>query len=160
VMTIPEEIRDLFDKAGFTLAVAESASAGHLAAVIASVSGVSSFFRGGVVAYHIDAKVNILGVNRDEAARCNCVSPQVAQEMAAGVRRLFGTNVGIAITGYAEPTDDVEDPYAWICIDINGFARVMRVMAPEDGPNGRLDAQEEYAWTAMETLVDYLDDPA
>lgn len=98
-----------------TLAVAESLTAGHVQARVASVSGASNFFLGGVTAYSLTQKVALLGVNRAAAKKVNCVSAAVAEEMARGVCALFGADVGVATTGYAEPSpaEGVPEPMAW-----------------------------------------------
>lgn len=98
-----------------TLAVAESLTAGHVQARVAAVSGASNFFLGGVTAYSLEQKVKLLGVDRTEAKKVNCVSARVAEEMALGACALFGADVGVATTGYAEPSqaDGVTVPFAW-----------------------------------------------
>jgi nicotinamide-nucleotide amidase len=93
-----------------TIAVAESLTGGNLAAALTSISGSSAYFKGGVVAYTLKAKVEILGVGEAEAARTNCVSMSVALQMARGVQRLFGADIGVATTGYAEPYSTGDDP--------------------------------------------------
>jgi nicotinamide-nucleotide amidase len=101
-----------------TLAVAESLTAGHLQARIAAVSGASEYFLGGVTAYSLDQKVKLLGVNRAHARRVNCVSQRVAVEMAHGVMELFGADLAVATTGYAQPdrAAGVKAPLAWWAI--------------------------------------------
>ncbi len=98
-----------------TLAAAESLTAGHVQARIAAVSGSSEYFLGGVTAYSLDQKVRLLGVNRAAARKVNCVSAAVAEQMAVGALKLFGADVAVATTGYAEPspTDGVAAPQAW-----------------------------------------------
>jgi nicotinamide-nucleotide amidase len=114
------------------LAVAESLTCGGVQARIGAISGASNFFLGGVTAYTLDEKVKLLGVDRRGARRVNCVSEAVALAMAAGVCRLFGSDVGVATTGYAEPdpAQGVPEPMAW-------WAIVRR------GPRGRVLGQ----WT-------------
>ena len=85
-----------------TLAVAESLTSGHLQRAIGARSGASDYFLGGLTAYTVDSKVTHLGVDRDEADRTNAVSEKVADQMALGVCRLFGSTLGTATTGYAE----------------------------------------------------------
>ncbi len=115
-----------------TLAVAESLTCGGVQARIGAIPGASTFFLGGVTAYTLDEKVKLLGVDRRGAKRVNCVSESVALEMAAGACRLFGSDVGVATTGYAEPDAGrgVAEPMAW-------WAIVQR------GPRGRIAGQ----WT-------------
>lgn len=86
-----------------TLAVAESVTCGQLQAQIGAISGASEFFRGGITAYTLEQKVRHLGVDRNAAAAVDCVSDDVARQMARGACALFGSDVGVATTGYAEP---------------------------------------------------------
>ncbi len=97
-----------------TLAVAESITCGQLQALIGSVSGASEFFRGGITAYTLEQKVRHLGVDQAAAAAVNCVSEDIARQMARGACALFGSDVGAATTGYAEasPAAGVLSPYA------------------------------------------------
>ena len=117
------ELKELMLRAPrLTLAVAESLTAGHVQARVAAVPGASNFFLGGVTAYALDQKVKLLGVNRAAAKKVNCVSAAVAEEMARGVCALFGADVGVATTGYAEPSpaDGVETPFAWWAVARRG----------------------------------------
>lgn len=98
-----------------TLAVAESLTAGHVQARVASVSGSSEYFLGGVTAYTIEQKVKLLGVDRAAAKKVNCVSAGVAEQMARGACALFHADFAVATTGYAEPApkERVTMPFAW-----------------------------------------------
>ncbi len=99
----------------WTVAVAESLTAGHLQARIAAVSGASRYFLGGVTAYTIEQKAALLGVDRRAAKRVDGVSADIAEQMAIGACRLFGADFGVATTGYAEPAPGVgvASPFAW-----------------------------------------------
>jgi nicotinamide-nucleotide amidase len=110
------ELRDHCVEQALTLAAAESLTGGRIQSLITSQSGASRFFLGGMTAYHLQAKATLLGVDRDEAQRCNCVSQLVAEQMAAGICRAFDSSLGIATTGYAEPSppDGVQTPFAFI----------------------------------------------
>jgi nicotinamide-nucleotide amidase len=121
-MKLEQKIKHCLLEKSMSIAVAESMTGGNLQALITSVSGSSKYFLGGVTAYNLDQKVNLLAVDREHAASVNCVSEQVAIEMASGVRKMFNSDIGLATTGYAEPWPDggVEKPFAWIAIDING----------------------------------------
>lgn len=99
----------------FTLAVAESLTGGRLQARVTAESGSSAYFLGGVTAYTIESKVRLLAVDRSEAEACACVSARVAEQMAEGVCRLLGSDLGLATTGWAEPSAEagVSEPFAW-----------------------------------------------
>jgi PncC family amidohydrolase len=100
------------------LAVAESVTAGRIQSLIATISGASDFFEGGVVVYSLDQKVRLLGVEPEHALEVNCVSAQVSQQMAEGVSRLFRTAFALSITGYAEPAEalGIEVPQAHVAV--------------------------------------------
>ena len=112
---------------GFTVAVAESLTGGLLAAAITSVPGASNVFRGSVTAYATDIKASVLGVDADLLAREGAVHPEVARQMAGGVRRLFGATVGLATTGVAGPTEQDGKPVGLVYV---GYASSAPGLAP------------------------------
>lgn len=118
ILAIADELRRHMTEKRLRLAVAESLTGGYLQSLVSTAAGASDFFEGGVVAYSLEQKVRILGVERHHAAAVNCVSPRVALEMAQGVCRLLHTDVGVATTGYASPDEEhgVTIPFAHIAI--------------------------------------------
>ena len=96
-------LKNFCDDRGLQIATAESVTVGRLQSMLGAVSGSSTFFRGGITAYNINQKVALLGVELSHATRVDCVSPQVAEEMAKAATRLFSAHIGLATTGYAEP---------------------------------------------------------
>ncbi|MHB1003304.1 MAG: nicotinamide-nucleotide amidohydrolase family protein, partial [Thermoleophilia bacterium] len=108
---------------GETLAVAESCTGGLVAAAVTSVSGSSDVFRGGVVAYHNDVKVGLLGVREEILENAGAVSEPVAQWMAVGARNRLGADYGIGITGIAGPTGATADkPVGLVYISVSSAA--------------------------------------
>ncbi|WP_269856651.1 CinA family protein [Streptomyces sp. RPT161] len=101
-MTAAEALA-LLERQGATLAVAESLTGGLVAAEVTAVPGASRTFRGSVTAYATDVKRDVLGVDGALLAARGAVDPQVAAEMAEGVRRLLGATWGLATTGVAGP---------------------------------------------------------
>ncbi len=142
----------LLEASGEKLAVAESLTTGRVQSLIGSVSGASKVFSGGVTTYMLEQKVKHLGVNRAHAESVNAVSERVAEEMARGVRELFDASVGIATTGYAEPSpaDGVAAPFAYVAANVRGRSRVRRV---EGGAGGRTAVQDRVAGRALENLL-------
>ena len=88
---------------GLTLAVVESATGGLISHLITNVPGSSDVYLGSVTSYSNEAKVRIVGVSADSISQHGAVSPQVAEEMAQGGRRVLGANVCVADTGIAGP---------------------------------------------------------
>lgn len=89
-----------------TLAFAESCTGGLASARIVDVPGASAVFLGSVVSYANSVKEQLLGVKRETLDRVGAVSPETAEQMAVGVRRLTGADIAISITGLAGPAAD------------------------------------------------------
>lgn len=87
----------------WSLATAESLTAGGLAAAITEVPGSSQIYRGGIVAYDVEVKEQLLNVPSDLLATAGPVDPDVAAHMARGAKLAVGSDVGIATTGVAGP---------------------------------------------------------
>ena len=143
-----------------TLAVAESVTCGRLQARIGAISGASTFFLGGLTAYTIPQKVRHLGVDRVLAERVDAVSPAVAAQMAEGASALFGSDLALATTGYAEPVParGVAQPHAfWAlahrCADNTVAVRGGRVDCPGVA---RVEMQEVVVEAACAALLTYL----
>jgi len=102
-VSLPEVVVEELRKRGITLAVAESCTGGGLGNQVTSVPGSSEVFLGGVIAYSNSVKSGVLGVREETLKRHGAVSEATAAEMAAGVRKLCGAAIGLAITGIAGP---------------------------------------------------------
>lgn len=157
-MSKAEELKALMlAEPRWTLAVAESLTAGNLQARIASVSGASSYFLGGITAYALEQKVRHLHVERAHAEMVNCVSAEVAEQMARGVCRMFGADVGAATTGYAEPAPQsgVSLPFAWWAVAVRtaGAEFAARTGRVEVAGAGRVEVQRRVVDAVIEEVV-------
>ncbi|MDW3195563.1 MAG: competence/damage-inducible protein A [Cytophagales bacterium] len=86
-----------------TIAVAESCTGGQIAAAFTSVPGSSAYFKGGVVAYDNQVKIDQLAVDPASIETHGAVSEEVVKQMAENVRKLLTTDVGLATSGIAGP---------------------------------------------------------
>lgn len=93
----------LLRERGATVATAESCTGGEIAHLLTSVPGSSDYFKGAVVAYANEVKINVLGVNPADIEREGVVSEPVVLQMAEGVRRVMGTDYAVATSGVAGP---------------------------------------------------------
>ncbi|MGC9543108.1 CinA family protein [Streptomyces sp. UG1] len=105
---------------GETLAVAESLTGGLVAAEITTAPGASKAFRGSVTAYATDLKHGLLGVDATLLEQHGAVNPQVAAQMAAGVRKALGADWGIATTGVAGPEMQDGQPVGTVFVAVDG----------------------------------------
>lgn len=108
---------------GWTLGVAESLTGGALCAELVSVVGASAVLRGGVVAYATPIKKTVLGVDPVLLAEHGPVHPQVALQMADGVRRVVSIDgeaaeVGVSTTGIAGPDSPDGQPVGTVHVGI------------------------------------------
>ncbi|MCC5947296.1 MAG: CinA family nicotinamide mononucleotide deamidase-related protein [Nitriliruptoraceae bacterium] len=101
--------------AGQTIATAESATAGGIAARLASVAGASAALVGGAVVYAIDAKHDLLDVPHELLAAHGSVSGPVTEELARRVKQRTGADWAIAVTGVAGP-GTVDDLPVGTCV--------------------------------------------
>lgn len=118
-----------------TVAVAESCSGGLLGSRFTAIPGSSAIFQGGVISYHNDSKTRDLGVDPDTLKRVGAVSEETVRAMAAGVRRRFNTDIGLAITGIAGPgggTPEKPVGTVWVAVDIAGDVEATRAIMPGD----------------------------
>lgn len=102
-MTLPATVVAALIERGWTVAAAESLTGGLVCGALTSVPGSSATVRGGVVSYASDVKADLLGVDPVRLADVGPVDAKVAAEMAEGVCRLVGSDVGLATTGVAGP---------------------------------------------------------
>lgn len=86
-----------------TLAVAESCTGGMVSSRLTDMPGISEVFDRAIVTYSNRAKMEELGVKKETLDKFGAVSEQTAREMAEGVRRVAGTDLGISVTGIAGP---------------------------------------------------------
>ncbi|WP_410879670.1 competence/damage-inducible protein A [Myroides sp. DW712] len=90
--------------AGQTLACAESCTGGRLAVLFSEKEGASAFFKGGVVTYATQSKIDLLGVSKETIEQYSVVSEQVACEMAEQAHHKFKADIAVSTTGNAGPT--------------------------------------------------------
>lgn len=126
-----------------TLAVAESLTGGLVGDIFVSSQGASKFFKGGIIAYSLSIKHEMLKVDYDLLDKSNGVSEDVCKEMAGNVALMFKADYGIATTGYAEegkePFRLTEDRYAYVslCDTLNMKSYTTIVLArPSEDRNG------------------------
>jgi nicotinamide-nucleotide amidase len=100
-----------------TVATAESCTGGKIAQLLASVPGASAYFKGSVVCYATEVKMNVLGISKDLIAQYSVVSKEVASAMALSVQKIMQTDYAIATTGNAGPTKgDADAEVGTVCI--------------------------------------------
>ena len=103
-MSLEQEVGNLLRQKGLTLGLVESASGGLISHRITNVPGSSDYYKGSVTAYSNEVKSKVVGVREDTINQYGAVSPQVAEEMAQGGRKLLAADICLADTGIAGPS--------------------------------------------------------
>jgi nicotinamide-nucleotide amidase len=120
--TTDEIVARLLKQQGLTIAVAESFTGGLMSSRLTDMPGSSDTFAGGVVAYTVDAKVAMVGVDRSVIDEHGVVSVEVAEALARGAAERFDADAGIGLTGEAGPESASGRPVGTICsaVVLNG----------------------------------------
>ena len=115
--SIESVVFEMLRNDGLTLCTAESCTGGNIAHRITLIPGSSSVFKGAVVSYATEVKINVLGVPAQLVDEKGVVSREVVEAMAEGARRLMNADLAIATTGVAGPdggTDEIPVGTVWI----------------------------------------------
>ena len=102
-MSLEEEIGSILKQKGLTLGIVESATGGLLSHRITNIAGSSDYYKGSVTAYRNEIKIGVVGVKESTINQYGAVSPEVAEEMALGGRKILGADICLADTGIAGP---------------------------------------------------------
>ncbi len=92
-----------------TISTAESCTGGKIAATLSAVPGASNYFKGSLVSYATQAKIDVLEIDENLIAKHGVVSAEVASEMVKSVQKMMKSDYAIATTGNAGPTKGDED---------------------------------------------------
>lgn len=116
---VEELLFDLLKKEGLTVSTAESCTGGRIATLITSIPGSSVVFKGAVVSYSNEAKMDVLGVDSTDINQYGAVSQSVVGQMAEGVRKIMHTDCSIATSGIAGPDGGTtEKPVGTVWISV------------------------------------------
>jgi nicotinamide-nucleotide amidase len=146
---------------GMTIAIAESLTGGLVVAELISVPGASAVVRGGVVAYATELKSSLLGVDAELLAAQSPIDPEVARQMAEGVRWRLGhdgvpADIGLATTGVAGPDPQDGHPVGevWIGVAIADRSEARGLSLGGDRASIRSATVSESLTTVLELLTE------
>ncbi|HPL99046.1 MAG TPA: competence/damage-inducible protein A [Bacillota bacterium] len=129
--TLEEAVLKLLQKKNLTISLAESCTGGLVASRLTDIPGASASLISGVVSYSNESKINILKVKEETIRKYGAVSPQTAEEMAVGAKKLSNTDIGLSITGIAGPDGGSAEKPVGLCyigIAIGNSVNVQKIM--------------------------------
>lgn len=153
--SLEARIGELLHPRNLRLVVAESCTGGLLGHRLTNVSGSSTYFVGGLIAYANEAKVELLGVRQETLEKYGAVSRETVLEMARGARERLAADIGLAVTGIAGPgggTPDKPVGLTWIGLSTQDYDDAKRFVWQGD----RLNNKEHSAEAALNLLMKYL----
>ena len=119
VMTLIRKLREKH----WTIATAESCTAGMIGARIGDIPGASDVFLGGVISYANEVKEDVLGVSSETLRSVGAVSEECAAQMAEGARKRIGSDIAVSVTGIAGPGGGTpEKPVGTVCFGVSTAA--------------------------------------
>ena len=125
-----------------TVSTAESCTGGLLGKAITDIPGSSAVYPGGIISYCNRIKHTLLDVDQKLLDTMGPVSEPVARQMAEGVRRLIGADLGLSVTGIAGPnSDDTGRPVGLVYVGASFGDRTVVREFRFDGDRGAVRAQ-------------------
>ncbi|MEE9352330.1 MAG: competence/damage-inducible protein A [Thiotrichaceae bacterium] len=157
--SIQEVVGNLLLEQGKTLGTAESCTGGSISRLITGISGSSAYFKGSIVSYANEVKVNLLNVSPESIEKHGAVSEQVVTQMANNAREILQADYAVATSGVAGPTGgSAEKPVGtvWIAVAAENEVRSKKLTLPYDhrGRNISVSADYALAFLRSEFLVD------
>lgn len=119
--SLEKNVGVLLQEKDATLATAESCTGGYIAHLITSVPGSSAYYKGSIISYANEIKINELGVDPETLKNAGAVSEECVKQMAEGIRKKYNTTYSIATSGVAGPGGGSEEkPVGTVWIAISG----------------------------------------
>lgn len=149
-------IRDILIDREETIAAAESVTGGNLQAAFSAGVEASKYFQGGITVYNLGQKARHLNIDPILCAKANCVAQKIADAMAIEVCRLFSSDYGIGITGYASivPECEKEGLFAYFSLAYQGKIVIsVKLVSEVRNPS---EVQVEYANQVVNKILEHL----
>lgn len=145
-------IKDFLVARKLTLSVAESVTSGHLQAAFSSATDASKFFQGGITVYNLGQKCRHLNIEPVRAEEEDSVSERIASDMARNVNKLFISDFGIAVTGYATivPENGIKQLFAYFTIALKDEIVISKKITSDKSDS--IEAQLDYTTQIVKAM--------
>jgi len=155
-MNLEERIGAILTARGLTLVTAESCTGGLVGHRLTNVSGSSSYFLGGLVAYSNRLKEQLLGVSPATLEEHGAVSEATAREMARGARQRLDADLALSVTGIAGPTGGTpRKPVGLVYVALSSATGEVCQRHLFEGD--RLEVKQQSADAVLRLLLDHLE---
>lgn len=152
---LSKELLALLYESGKSIGTAESCTSGAIAAAITMVPGASNYFKGGIVSYADEVKVNLLGVDADVIEAETAVCEEVAKQMVQGTIKALNVDYAVSATGYAGPSGGPSNiPVGTIWLACGNADEQVTLKLTED--NGRDKNIGDAVHNALNIVLDFI----
>ena len=157
--SIETEVGKLLTQKGKTLSTAESCTGGSISRLITRIPGSSAYFKGGIVSYANEVKINILHVCANHLEKHGAVSQQVVEQMALNVRKVLNSDFSVATSGIAGPSGGSEEKpvgTVWIAAASKDTVKSKKLTLPYNNREQNIAVSADYtlAFLRSEFLLD------
>ncbi|HYE83922.1 MAG TPA: competence/damage-inducible protein A [Clostridia bacterium] len=149
--SLEEVVMKLLQAEKLTISLAESCTGGLIASRLTDVPGASASLMYGITSYSNESKIKILGVKEETIKSYGAVSSQTAEEMALGVKKIGGTDIGVSITGIAGPDGGSREKPVGLCyigLAAGDSVKVHKLMLTGN--------RKRIKWNSSSRALDYL----
>lgn len=156
IQNLQTAVMRILKEKGLKTATAESCTGGWVSKMLTEVDGSSEVFECGVCTYANEMKMQILGVKKETLEKFGAVSKETAEEMAAGVRRISGADIGVSVTGIAGPdggTDQKPVGLVYIGIDCENLRETVKLTLSRGYQNERDFIRYNAALNALNCIL-------
>ena len=109
IISLSSELGELLKERNYMLATAESCTGGNISATITAVPGSSEYYKGSIIAYSNEVKMNLLQVKEQTLIKHGAVSEETVREMVKGAMKSLNTDCAVATSGIAGPSGGTPD---------------------------------------------------
>lgn len=155
-MALEEDVVEKLIKKNYHISFAESCTGGLCCGTLVNVTNASKVLDVSFTTYANEAKIKFLGVSADTILANGVVSEEVAKEMAIGVARATGSEVGVGVTGVAGPGGGTaKKPVGMVCFgfNINGDVKTYTKQFGEIGRNQVRKSSVEFVFSKLKELL-------
>ena len=158
LMQLSEKVGRALQAQGATVTTAESCTGGMIASNLVEYPGISAALVEGCVTYSNEAKMHRLGVKAETLEKYGAVSEETAKEMAEGIARTSGADIGLATTGVAGPESSEGKPVGLVYIAVAYKGKTEVYTCHFVGKRNKI--RERAAYTALNRLRKEINDEA
>ena len=148
--TLEYDLSKILLRNALKISVAESCTGGLISSRLTDVAGSSDYVKGAIVSYTDEIKNKILQVETETLQNYSAVSEETALEMSKNVRKIFCTDIGVSVTGYAGPGGEVGKVFISVAGEKNIAVKKFNFAG------SRTEIKNQAATSALEFLENFL----